>query len=442
MQLRCYRYPKHALGSGVAKNETGMRLTDNGIKALKARAERYEAWEDGQTGFGLRVSPKGRKTWIFMYRFEGRARRLTLGAYPAIPLSKARIKFAAAKDALDHGRDPGAAAVAEKAAEREAMTVEELVKEYLARSAKSLRSYKEVKRILEREVVPAWGRRKVKAIKRRDFILLLDGIVDRGAPVMANRTRSWVTRMFNFAVGRDVIDVNPCSNVEAPGVEVERERTLTDDEIRGLWTGLDETDLPAATRFAIKLILVTAQRPSEAAGLLLPELDLEQKLWTLPPERTKNKRIHIVPLSPQALTLIKRATKECAHEDALFPGERKKEPITAGILDRAFMEHAEVLGIPVIKPPKDAPPGTRTRLGFTPHDLRRTASTRMTELGFTRFIVDRILNHTEPGVGRIYDRYEYLKEKRAALDAWGRRLDEILAGKKAAGDNVVTMRTA
>lgn len=331
---------------------------------------------------------------------------------------------------LDHGNDPGMAAVVEKTAEREAMTVDDLVKEYLARSAKPLRGYKEIKRILEREVVPIWGRRKVKAIKRRDLILLLDGIIDRGAPVMANRTRSWVVRMFNFAVSRDVIEVNPCGNVEAPAVEVERERTLSDHEIRGLWTGLDKTDLSLATRLAIKLILVTAQRPSEAAGLALSELDLEQKQWNLPSERAKNKRAHVVPLSPQAIALIERAKKECAHGNVLFPGERKRNPITAGVLDRAFRKHAAALGIPVIKPPEGAHPGTRTRLGFTPQDLRRTAASGMTKLGHTRFIAQRVLNHTEPGIGRVYDRYEYLKEKQAALETWGMRLDEILAAKE------------
>lgn len=434
-----------------------MRFTDNGIKALKPKAERYEVWESGRTGFGVRVSPKGRKTWIYMYRFGGKARRLTLGAYPALPLSKARIKVAAAKDALDHGNDPGAAALAEKRAEREAATVSDLIKEYLERSAKEKRSYGEIKRILDREVKPEWGRRKANSIRRRDVILLLDGIVDRGAPVMANRTLNWVRRMFNFGIPRDIVEVNPCVGIEAPGgAEAGRERVLTDQEIRDLWNGLTEADVTEATRLAIKLILVTAQRPGEVAGLVLPELDLDAKIWTLPAERTKNKRVHVVPLSSQALMLVgeamdlkkakqkaaKDAGKNETNNDLLFPARGAEGSMTSHALSRAFLRNRAVLGIPL---PAETEKVTRQQLRqmtYAPHDLRRTASTRMTELGFTRFIADRVLNHTEPGIGRVYDRYEYLKEKRAALDAWGRRLDEILAGKKAACDNVVTMRTA
>ncbi|HKF62279.1 MAG TPA: integrase arm-type DNA-binding domain-containing protein, partial [Dongiaceae bacterium] len=156
-----------------------MRLTDKGIVALKPRPDRYEVWEDGRTGFGLRVAPSGRKSWLFMYRFAGLARRMTLGTYPGVGLATARVAFAEAKRKLDHGEDPGALARAEKRAERDASTVGELIDEYLARSAKNLRSRSEVKRILERDVRAAWGHRKVKSIKRRDVVLLLDPIVDR-----------------------------------------------------------------------------------------------------------------------------------------------------------------------------------------------------------------------------------------------------------------------
>src|SRR5215472_10940201 len=134
-----------------------MRFTDKGIAALRPKGDRYEAWEDGRSGFGVRVAPSGRKSWLYMYRFDGKARRMTLGAYPAIPLATARVKFAEAKRKLDHGEDPGALAKAEKVADRGANTVRQLVDEYLARSAKGLDSYREIKRILERDVVPTWG---------------------------------------------------------------------------------------------------------------------------------------------------------------------------------------------------------------------------------------------------------------------------------------------
>jgi integrase len=428
-----------------------MRFTDKGISALKPKGDRYEVWEGGRSGFGVRVAPSGRKSWIFMYRFGGKARRMTLGAYPAVPLASARVKFAESKRKLEQGEDPGALAKAEKRSEREASTVRQLVSEYLERSAKGLASYREVKRILERDAVPAWGNRKAKAIKRRDVILLLDGIVDRGAPIQANRTLSWVRRMFNFAISRDVdaMEVNPCLGVEAPGKAIERDRTLSDDEIAGLWNGLPSTDINEATRLAIKLLLVTGQRPGEVAGAPVAEFDLEQKSWTLPPERTKNGRPHVVPLSPMAVELVKMAQKNCASEGWLFPGRPSDRPMTSHALSVAFLRNEAELGIPVpVKTPKPDPVALlaarreRRRIAFTPHDLRRTAATRMTELGFTRFVVDRILNHVEPGVGRVYDRYEYLREKRAALEAWGVRLEEIISGKKADDGKVVQLRPA
>jgi integrase len=426
-----------------------MRMTDKGVVALKPKAERYEEWEDGRTGFGVRVAPSGRKSWIFMYRFGGKARRMTLGSHPAVGLAAARVALAEAKRRLDYGEDPGTLALAARASERAASTVADLVEEYLERSARNLRSYKEVRRILEREVVPAWGIRKAKSIKRRDVILLLDSIVDRGAPIMANRTMSRVRRMFNFAVRRDIIEVNPCLGIEAPGREIERERVLSDDEIRSLWHGLPRARTNDATRIVAKLILVTAQRPGEVAGASRVELDLDgQRVWTIPAERAKNGRPHAVPLSPLAIDLFREALVQAAGE-RLFMDRSGTKPLGTDALGRLFMRNAEALGIS--RPKWDAQVGTaeamelrreRRRVAYAPHDLRRTASTRMTELGFTRFIVDRVLNHKEAGVGGVYDRYEYLREKRQALDAWAARLEEIVMGRQTDESKFVPLRPA
>src|ERR1700682_4451513 len=129
-----------------------MRLTDKGVAVLKGKPQRYEVWEDGRSGFGVRVAPSGRKSWLFMYRFGGKARRMTLGTYPVLSLASARVKYAEAKRKLDHGEDPGSLAKAEKLIDREASTVRQLADEYLERSAKGLRSYREIKRTLTRDV--------------------------------------------------------------------------------------------------------------------------------------------------------------------------------------------------------------------------------------------------------------------------------------------------
>jgi integrase len=158
----------------------------------------------------------------------------------------------------------------------------------------------------------------------------------------------------------------------------------------------------------------------------------------------------MVPLSDMAVKLVEEAIAKTARDGFLFPSPTGNASIGSRALSKAFLRNAAELGIP--EPPKPGKgqkvdPALKTArrrerraMAFAPHDLRRSAASRMAELGFTRFAVGRILNHTEAGVGRVYDRYEYLKEKRAALDAWARQLDIILSGKKAKGAEVVALR--
>ena len=159
-----------------------MRMTDRGIAALKPKAERFEVWEGGRTGLGVRVSQKGRKSWVYMYRFGGKARRMGLGTYPLVGVASARVKHANAKALLEKGTDPGARQIDRKHAERTAETVADLIEEYLEKGAKARkRSAHEDERALTVEVKPKWRRRKAKDITRRDVIELLDGIVERGS---------------------------------------------------------------------------------------------------------------------------------------------------------------------------------------------------------------------------------------------------------------------
>jgi integrase len=276
--------------------------------------------------------------------------------------------------------------------------------------------------------------------------LLLDPIVDRGAPIMANRVFAWTRRMFAFAVSREIIEINPCTGVEAPSREIERERILSDGEIAGLWQGLSSAQILPAMRIAAKLILVTGQRPGEVARAPVAEFDLDQRIWVLPPERSKNGRPHVVPLSQLAVDQVNEALSTCTNNGWLFSGQSGTAALNPHSIDSMFRRNAEVLGIPVPSINHGADSGAvaarreRRRVAFAPHDLRRTVATRMTELGFTRFIADRVLNHAEPGVGRVYDRYEYLREKRQALEAWAARLEEIITGRKADDGRVVPFR--
>ena len=376
-----------------------MRFTDKGLAALPAKAERYEVWEDGRTGFGLRVSPRGRKSWVWLYRHRGKPRRLCFGTYPELGLADAHLRLAEAKKVLEAGDDPGLLLTAERQADRAAETVEELAELYLEKWARPRkRSAAEDERILRRDVIPAWKGRRARNIERKDVAALLDGIVQRGSPIAANRTLAVARKMYNFALSRDLVPANPCAMVAAPARENVRERVLDADEIRAFWFGLPATGMGAAIELTLKLMLVTAQRKGEASRAEWPEFDLDGKLWTIPAEKAKNGRAHRVPLSGLALEVLGQARARIADARWVFRSPRSAGPVHATAIDHAVQQARGRLGIP----------------DLTPHDLRRTAASHMTGFGVSRLVVGRILNHAEAGVTAVYDRHGYDVEKRQA----------------------------
>jgi integrase len=400
------------------------RFTDKFIQSLKPKEARYEVYEGG--GFAVRVSPAGGKTWIWFYRFAGRHRRITLGDYPALGLADARVKLADACKLLERRIDPGEAEVLRRKAERTAETVAELAEAYLEKWAHPRkRSAAEDERILRKDVIPAWGRRKAKDITRRDAIALVDAIVDRGSPIAANRTLACIRRMFNWALSRDIVPASPCVAVKAPAKENRRDRVLSADEIAALWGALDNPELAIspAIRLALKLQLVTGQRKGEVIGAQWSEFDLSERVWTIPAEKAKNGMPHRVPLSPLALAVLAEIEATAGKRQWLFPSPRAGRPISGPAVDHAMRNNRDLLDT------GDA----------TPHDLRRTAASHMTSIGISRLVVSKILNHAEPGVTAVYDRHSYDAEKRAALTAWSARLEEIIGGKRSP-ENVVALR--
>ena len=406
-----------------------MKFTDRQILNLKPRAQRYEVFED--RGFGIRIAPSGRKTFIYFYRMPGESkkRRLTIGSYPAMSLAEAHRRYAEAREMVTRGIDPGAKAVVERSEDRKAPKLATLANEYLEKWAKPRkRSWREDKRILEKDVLPIWGQRKAKDITRRDVIRLLDDIVDRGAPIMANRTLAVIRRMFNFAISRDIVLVSPCLAVRAPAPEKSRDRVLTMDEIRALWHGLEGEAMSGVSegiKVALKLELVTGQRKSEVVSAAWEEVDIENRWWTIPAEKTmlrlthnvenglaKNKLAHRVPLSLIAVELLQRIKAVSGDSPWLFPSPRGNKPITPEAVNHALRLRQESLGI-----------------AFVPHDLRRTAATNMASMGISSSIIGKILNHKDRTVLAIhYNHYDYDREKRQAMETWGRKLKGIVEG--------------
>jgi integrase len=228
---------------------------------------------------------------------------------------------------------------------------------------------------------------------------------------MANRTLAVVRKMFNFAVGRDIVSVSPCLSVRAPAPEQQRDRVLTVDEICALWHALEGAKMMSeGSKLALKLQLATAQRKAEIVTAAWNEIDLTEKWWTIPPEKAKNKLPHRVPLSPLALELLQAAKNITGDSPWVFPSPQTDRHITPEAVDHALRR-----------------PGLEA-LGFTfvPHDLRRTAASHMTGMGISRLVVSKILNHVERGVTAVYDRHSYDREKRQALEAWALKLKAII----------------
>ncbi len=395
------------------------KFTAFSVKNLKPSEREFTVREAG--GLALRVRPSGAKTWLYIYDFLGRRRKMSLGVYPNMDLRIAREACFEAKKQLGQGVDPSyhrrqkqEEHKVQVALELSEPSVKQLVNEYLDRYAKvKKKTWKEDERILFKDVVPSWGNLKAKDVSRRDINLLLDRVTARGG-VMANRTLAVIRRMFNFAIERGLLEQSPASYIKASAKERRRERFLTYDEIRTFWLNLDQAPASQLIKIALKLILVTGQRPGEIIGAQWVDIDLAAQWWTIPKERTKNGHTHRVPLNTTALTLLDELRRISLSETWLFPSPRldHSQPMKPTALCRA-LNRSNFDGI----------------AHFTPHDLRRTMATVLGELKFNRLIQDKILNHVDQTVGGIYDRHSYDGEKRQAMTAWDHRLAQILTGE-------------
>lgn len=380
-----------------------IKLTHRGIETLTPVGKWLtDYWDETLPGFGVRVHHSGRKSFFVRYKLgTGTKRRMTLGTYPSLGLSEARSQAKEIIGKVSRGEDPQAKKQEEKSAE----TFAELASEYLERHAKlKKRRWQEDERILEVDVLPAWKNRKAKKIGRRDVGELLDTIVERGAPIMANRTKALISKIYNFGIGRDIVDHNPCLGVPMPAKARQRDRVLTEEEIRTLWRALDGLDPVMAATF--KMRLLTAQRGIEI--LAMRWADLNDGWWTIPGDVAKNGLAHRVPISPQTQALLDDLRQRTDDGEWVFASRRKP-----GTHIVAYQKAANVL----VK---------TTEIDFVVHDLRRTAASFMTSMGISRLVVSKILNHVESGITAVYDRHSYDAEKREALELWGKKLEEII----------------
>jgi len=441
------------------------KLTKAIVGRMQAGAKEQIYFDEEVPGFAVKVLPSGRRVFFFQYRHGGRGgrqRRITLGEFRDPPLidtdtvDGARRKAAEHRAATVRGEDPFAALQTAKAAEIEAArreaqqekdpdpkTVADLATEYLARWASKKRDGGTAdKRALEKDVLPEIGALAIENVTRRDIVRLLDKITDRGAPIMANRVHALVHRVFNFGLARGLLTISPVVKI-GRSAETPRKRHLSVEEIPVFWRALDaETGEPGADdandhaaceaniKALLRFMLLTARRRSEALFINICELDLKQGLWCIPEDRTKNGLEFLLPLPPAALKILEEVGAD-ERTGYYFISGRTGQPYEPRSIDHAcrdlFLPRTRKRTNGKEAPPKPVLAGMER---IVPHDLRRTASTHMRAIGISREDVKFLLGHAERDVlGKHYDLYEGLAEKRRALELWTGYIADVLSPK-------------
>jgi integrase len=407
-------------------------LTQVAIDNFKPGPARREVPDGKESGLYFIIQPSGARVWALRYRFEGQTRKLTLGPYPEIPLAKARAAAARAKGSIAEGVDPAATKRAAKAARkaekgRAANSVEKVVSDFIDLHAKpNTRDWKESQRLL-RQFPEAWKGQPLAEIGKADIHRELDAIVARGAPVGANRTFAQLRKMCRWAVSRGILERSPCEGIDPPSAEKSRDRVLDDDELKLVWRAANSLGLPFGP--ITKLLILTGARRSEVGGMEWGELDLEARAWTIPGARTKNHRKHIVPLSPQALDVIRELPRFSRTRFVSSSGDTAPSGFSRAKtrLDKLI---AKLNGGEPIAP-------------WVLHDIRRSVASGLAALGVNLPVIERCLNHVSgsfAGIVGVYQRHNFADEMRAAIEQWGRHVEELARDEEAG--NVVALGEA
>ena len=383
------------------------KLTKSSIDALPTPSCDQIYWDASCPGFGVKVTPKGRKVFIVLYRTGGagsKLRKYTIGPYGRVTLHQARLAAQKVFAAKLEGRD----LAAEKREARRRIVadlVPDLLEAFIAQHVSKNRSAREISRLLRREAGRPWTGRSVHEITKRDVVEVISAIEQRGSPGTANKALKVIKTFLSWCVGRAILERSPAEGIPLPGKAIARDRVLTDQELVRVILAAREIGGPYGG--IVELLALTGQRRQEVAAMTWDELDLPRRIWRLPKSRTKNAKEHLVYLSNQSISVLKRASV--------------RGPFIFSVLGtKPFRRFGQA------KRQIDAVSGvTEWRL----HDLRRTCVSGMARLGVAPHVADKILNHqsgTISGVAAVYQRHEFLAERQAALDLWGAHISQVL----------------
>jgi integrase len=384
-----------------------IKLTKSAIEALSIPLKDVVYWDVGCPGFGIKVTPKGRKVFVVLYRMAGagsRLRKYTIGPYGRVTLNQARVTAQRVFAARLDGRDLAAAKV-DSRRRMVADRVDDLLEAYIAQHISQNRSAPEISRMLRREIGLAWGTRSIHEISKRDVIDVVSAIEQRGAPVAANKALKSIKTFFRWCVGRAVLDRSPADGVPLPAKQVTRDRVLSDAELAQIILAARKMGGPYGD--IVEVLALTGQRREEVARCAWDEIDMKTRTWKLSSDRTKNAKSHEVHLSDQVTAILNRTSKQ-------------------GELVFSRSGNIPFQDFSVAKREIDLLSGVT---GWRLHDLRRTCVSGMARLGIVPHVADKILNHhggTISGVAAVYQRHDFLAERKEALEKWAAHVRQII----------------
>jgi integrase len=368
-------------------------LTELTIQRAKLPARGYsQIFDLGYPGLALRIGHGGAKSFEHMYREAGILRRVNLGRWPALTLAEAREKWRQTREAISKGEAP----VAKGKGPLFETVIEEWVRRDQAESKAS--SLYQLSRIIERDLLPAWRGKAITSITKKDDIIpVLNGIYDR-SPSSAQKTDAYLRRFFKWCRGQDILMANPMEGLDAISPPAARERVLSDAELAKIWRA-------ASDKPAIRMLILTGARKEEICSLRWSEVNAEK--IEIPGVRTKNGKPHQIPLSNLAREILDQISRT---GEFVFGGEKP-----FAISDRAKKAFDKFCGVS----------------DWRTHDIRRTVSTQMNELGLAEpHVVEAVLGHTIKGVEKVYNRARHEAAKREALEAWGAYVCKIMNSRK------------
>jgi integrase len=417
-------------------------LTDRFIKSRKAAAPgtRNDYPDSVVPGLALRVTDRGHKSFVLVARYPSNPKHPTRRSLGATNLGKAREKARRWIELIGQGIDPKIDEERQRAIQQrqQVTTWSAVVADFLEQHAKGLAKENEARRVLDKELGRRWGARPVTEVTRLDISTAIRAIVARGAPAQARNSLGWVASFYSWAIGTGLygIEASPTSGIKPSkliGAKISRDRVLSDDELRVVWQASDRLGYPYGQ--LIRLLILTGQRRDEVARMSWTEVDFSTSLWTVPAERMKGDRAHEVPLSADAVSLLKalpRPAKKDRNGEYLFSTTDGAKPVNGFSkakvrIDREIAKiHAEAHGGEDNKlTEQDALPE------WVFHDLRRTMRTHLSALPVQDIVRELVIAHAKPGLHKVYDQHAYLDEKRRCFELWEARLRTIIASAKA-----------